>query len=361
MLDHRLAERDGAMTMPQSRTDDPAQVKPILTRRGFLWGLTGVSLAGFWISPALSQNNPDPIATQAWLAEWVAQGIFKRAWLHDLLAPLTPDVRVLNLMDHQAEAKPYHLYRKIFINDRRIRRGRHQMIQNRSLLRRIQRHFRVPTEIVVALWGLESDFGSHSGQFFVLRTLYTLAAHYPRRAPYFREELRHFLLLCREEGWNPRTLKGSYAGALGQMQMMPGTFRRYAVDFNGDGKRDAFHGRSDILASIAAFLVGHGWNFEGMMAISLNKHENPDLNAILSPSLKEMRPWKAWQKLGVSLPAHSKNPGPDEQAALIRLEERRGSRYDVVFGNFRVITQWNRSNRFAMVVQELANALKEAP
>ncbi|MEO5341632.1 MAG: lytic murein transglycosylase [Magnetococcus sp. MYC-9] len=329
---------------------------PLRARR---WGWLGALLL-FWGGAAWA-NTHSPTATHAWLAEWVTQGDFEQEWLDALLAPLVPDPQVVRLMDSQAEAKPYYQYRKNFINDTRIRRGRERMRLHRELLQRIQKQFDVPAEVVVALWGVESDYGRNSGGFSVLRSLYTLAAEYPRRAAFFREELRQFLLLCREEGWDPRTPEGSFAGALGQMQMMPGTLRKYAVDFSGDGKRDAFHNPADVLASIASFLAGHSWKQEAVMSIPLNQEINPDLTSLYSPSLGDMRPWQAWQEKGITLQEGDKNPEPNEPAALIRLEEQQGSRYYMVFGNFKVITQWNRSSRFAMVVRELADALRQTP
>ncbi len=313
-----------------------------------------------WGTPSLADDHP-PTVTQPWLAEWVNRGEFDAAWLNTLLAPLTPDPRVLHLMDSQAEAKPYYLYRKNFINAQRIQSGREQMRLHHDLLQRIQKKFHVPPEMLVALWGVESDFGRHAGGFSVLRSLYTLAAHYPRRASFFQEELRQFLLLCREEGWDPQVPEGSYAGAIGQMQMMPSTLRAYAVDFSGDGKRDIFHNPSDVLASIASFLAGHEWNPGGILSIQLNQKINPDLGTLISPSLDAMRPWQEWQEKGIVLTAKDKKPDPNEPAALIRLEEQQGSRYYMVFGNFKVITRWNRSSRFAMVVHELADLLRRKP
>ncbi|MEO5351440.1 MAG: lytic murein transglycosylase, partial [Magnetococcus sp. YQC-3] len=277
-----------------------------------LWGwLVAVFLLIAWNGHALAAQE-SPTAEQEWLAEWVNRGEFERAWLDTLLAPLTPDPRVLRLMDRQAEAKPYYLYRKNFINEQRIQRGRALLREHRTLLQRIRQQFDVPPEIVVTLWGVESDFGRSAGDLSVLRTLYTLAAHYPRRAPFFREELRHFLLLCREEGWDPHEPEGSYAGAFGQMQMMPSTLRTYGVDFNNDGKRDVFNDTGDILASIASFLARHGWKPDGIMSIQLNKKGNPDLSTLVSPSLNAMRPWQEWQEMGILLGAQDENPDPNE-------------------------------------------------
>ncbi|MBF0127897.1 MAG: lytic murein transglycosylase [Magnetococcales bacterium] len=323
------------------------------------WGGLLLSLFLGWVAPAWAE--PNPTTAQPWLAEWVQQGTFEQSWLDTLLTPLTPDPQVIRLMESQAEAKPYYLYRKNFINDRRIRRGREQMRTHRALLQRIRKTYPVPSEFLVALWGVESDFGNNAGGFSVLRSLYTLAAAYPRRARFFQDELRHFLILCQEEGWDPRTPEGSFAGALGQMQMMPSTLRKYATDFNGNGKRDIFDDPADVLASIASFLTGHGWNPQGILSIQLNKKTNPDLEPLFSPALNEMQPWHFWLDKGLTLSARDKNPEPNEPAALIRLEEQQGFRYHVVFGNFKIITQWNRSSRFAMAVRELADQLRQEP
>lgn len=315
---------------------------------------------GLGHSPSSQTETPvekDMVARHAWLAEWVAQDGFDRKQLNQLLGSLTPHQRVLHLMDHQAESKPYYAYRALLINDNRIQRGRNRMRRHGILLRRIQWRYHVPREILTALWGLESDYGGNMGGFQVLRTLYTLAVHYPRRAVFFQSQLREFLLLCRDEGWDPRVPKGSYAGAMGQVQMIPGTMRRYAVDFDGDGKRDIFHKTADVLASIASFLEGHGWRPDGPIAMPVAPR--PGLEQWVSPSLKEMRPWRQWRAEGIQPAPGVSEPGAEEPAALIMLAEETGPRYHMVFGNFRVITRWNRSARFAMVVRELAARLRE--
>ncbi len=350
---------DNTLQNGLSRRVKQVRKRTLPLRHLLLGSGVGLLLAIFCSPYALAANSTDPTVSQPWLAEWVAQGTFEEGWLNTLLAPLTPDPRVVRLMDNQAEAKPYYLYRKNFINQRRIQRGHQLMRTHRTLLQQIQEQYHVPAEVVVALWGVESDFGRSAGGFSILRSLYTLATEYPRRANFFRDELRHFLQLCQEEGWDPRQIKGSFAGAIGQMQMMPSTLRQYAVDFSGDGKRDIFNNPADVLASIASFLAGHHWDPDGILAVQLKKKKNMDLSSLVSPSLNEMQPWQTWQERGVSLSPQDKKPDPNEPAALIRLEEQQGSRYYVVFGNFKVITQWNRSSRFAMVVRELAEAFRK--
>ncbi|MBF0273302.1 MAG: lytic murein transglycosylase [Magnetococcales bacterium] len=296
------------------------------------------------------------LAAHSWLLSWIERDGFERGWLVGLLAPLEPDSKVLYLMNHQTEAKPYHEYRALVINWRRIRVGRTLLRRHRGILEEVEGYFQVPPEIVVALWGLESDFGNNMGRFNVLRTLYTLAAHYPRRADYFRSELREFLLLCREEGWDPRVPTGSYAGAMGQVQMMPGSLRKHAVDFNRDGRRDLMGNVTDVLASIASFLHGHGWCGGGRLVQSLEP--GPGLETLVVTAAGARKPWREWRDLGIVWPEGGVPPAPEERLALIVLEERDGPRYYMTFMNFWVITRWNRSNRFAMAVCEFARELR---
>lgn len=333
-----------------------------VNRRKFLGGLSGGLL--FLIKPNLllanSGDSPpkkDLISTHDWLLSLVEKDGFDRTQLNTLLSPLTPDSRVVRLMNNQAESLPYHLYRKHVLNDLRIKKGQDRMLNHRQVLLQIEKQFQVPATILVALWGIESDFGDNVGHFSVLRTLYTLSTHYPRRAPFFQRQLRQFLLLCREEGWNPSVPKGSYAGAMGQVQMIPGTLRQYAVDFNGDGKRDVFHTIEDILASIATFLHKKGWNHHEKLSLPLN--QTSQLSTMVSSTLSDMPPWKMWRAQGVLLADPTLEPPLKEPAALIRLEEKGHLGYHMVFGNFRVITRWNRSNRFAMVVREFADHLQK--
>lgn len=291
-----------------------------------------------------------------WLLPLVEKDKFDRKWLHDLLQGLPKVKKVIRLMDHQAEAKPYFKYRKLFITPRVIAKGRAMKKKHARLIKRVEARFGAPGEVFVALWGIESRFGKRQGAHRVLPALFTLAASYTRRAEFFRGEFRAFLLLCREEGWDPTAMKGSYAGAMAQVQMIPSTMRRYAIDFDGNGKRDVFHQVDDALASIANFLVGHGWEKDGLYTFPVPTRS--DLaKKVTTPTLAHMRPWREWRAEGFEPPPGAREPRDDEPAGLIKLAEEHGTRYHMVFNNFRVITRWNRSRRFAMVVHELSQAL----
>ncbi|MEO5347597.1 MAG: lytic murein transglycosylase [Magnetococcus sp. YQC-9] len=329
-------------------------------RRALLHGVLGAGLLGLlpwgWGERGEAWADEAWWSRHAWLKPWIEQDGLDPDWLEKLLAPLEPDGKVLHLMDHQTEAKPYFEYRALVLNWRRIDIGARLLKRHKSILTEIEGIYRVPPEIVVALWGLESDFGNNQGRFNVLRTLYTLASRYPRRADYFQSELRAFLLLCREEGWDPKRPKGSYAGAMGQVQMMPSSLRRHAVDFNRDGRRDVVGDVTDSLASIASFLFNHGWCADGALCQELPTR--PELAGWVSSSAAARRPWREWRAMGIEWPQMGREPDPDEGLALIVLEERDGPRYYMTFMNFWVITRWNRSNRFAMVVCEFARELQ---
>ncbi|MBF0342475.1 MAG: lytic murein transglycosylase [Magnetococcales bacterium] len=333
---------------------------PGMDRRGMLRLLTGCSVAALgpwsWSGSVWSATAEGWITRYPWLLSWIEKDGFDRVWLEGLLSHLEPDPKVLYLMDHQTEAKPYHEYRSLVLNWRRVNTGRTLLKRHRSILAEVEGYYRVPPEIVVALWGLESDFGNNMGGFNVLRTLYTLAAHYPRRAAFFQEELREFLLLCREEGWDPKKPKGSYAGAMGQVQMMPGSLRRHAVDFNHDGRRDVIRDVADTLGSIAAFLHDHGWCEEGRLVQQLPVRTG--LAELVTTFSGKRQSWQSWRELGIVWPGETGEPGEEESLALIVLEEQDGPRYYMTFMNFWVITRWNRSNRFAMVVREFAQELR---
>lgn len=345
--------KDERASFPDQGRDAFRKRQPCLFhRRLLLQGLAGVILLPVPLLAQTPSTDHPFIRQYPWMRPWVASGEFDPAWLAGWLGKIKPDPRVVHWMDRQAEAKPYHHYRKLFVTDTRIRKGKEQRLRQAETLAVVEKKFQVSAPVVVALWGIESNYGTTIGRYSVLRTLFTLSTLYPRRAEFFRRQLRYFLLLCRKEGFSPDRLMGSYAGAMGQVQMIPETLHHYAVDFDGDGRRDVFHSTADVLASIASFLHGHGWEEEGLY--TLEPVQNPNLEPLVSSSLQQMKPWRWWQDQGVALEVGASQPHPETLVALIKLEERDGVRYHLVFNNFRVITRWNRSVRFAMVVHELA-------
>lgn len=267
--------------------------------------------------------------------------------------------KVLVLMDRQWEAKPYYKYWPIFITDSVIQTGKAKVLEHKSTLDRIENELGVDREVVIAIWGIESKFGRHSGQYNVFRTLNTLFDAYPRRSTFFRKQLVHFLLLCRENDMNPHEIYGSYAGAFGQTQFIPSSFREYAVSFDGDKRRDVFNSTKDILASIANYLRRYHWVLDAPIYYDIGNELNSEI--LISANLKGRKGRVDRQTIeksqGVKLPP----PPANKKLSIVGLEvapkKGGGFRYVAGYPNFHAITAWNHSNRYAMAVTQLAEAI----
>ncbi len=269
--------------------------------------------------------------------------------------------RVLELMDKQWEARPYYRYAPLFLTRDKIATGRKKLGRYKKLLDRIEKEIGVDREIVIAIWGIESRYGTRQGRFNVLQTLNTLFAAYPRRSKFFRKQLIAFLVLCRENNVNPKTVKGSYAGAFGQTQFIPTSFRAYAVSFDGDDRRDVWNSVPDVLASIANYLKHFHWTLDAPVYAELG-YTLKD-KQLIAAKLKGRRgrvPWSVVRKAqGIDLP-----PSPhNKPLAIVALELPPGGkyffRYIAAYPNFQAITEWNHSSRYAMAVSELAEAITE--
>jgi membrane-bound lytic murein transglycosylase B len=286
---------------------------------------------------------------------------FSQSDLDHLFMEVTIDRKVLELMDKQFEAKPYNEYRLLFITPAVIAIGKEKLQEHKVLLDRIESTLGVNREIVVAIWGIESRFGTHQGHYPVFTTLNTLFDAYPRRSAFFRKELIQFLLLCKENQIDPLDVRGSYAGAFGQTQFIPSSFREYAISFDGDNRIDVFSSIDDILASIANYLHRFHWTLNAPVYRDIG-HELKS-QELISVSLKGRKERVSWQTVcktqGITLP-----PTPEgSDLSIVGLEvspdDGGGYRYIAGYRNFQAITEWNHSNRYAMVVSELAEAIKQ--
>ncbi len=268
--------------------------------------------------------------------------------------------KVLVLMDTQWEAKPYYQYRPRFITRSVIREAKKKLKKHKDILDRIEEEIGVDREVVIAIWGIESRFGTYSGGFNVFQTLNTLFDAYPRRSDFFRKELVEFLILCKENHYNPRMITGSYAGAFGQTQFIPSSFRTYAVSFDGDERRDVFNSIDDILASIANYLHFFHWTLDAPLYIDIGKTlTGPEVIKANSKGRKGVVDYLTVQKeQAIALPI----PQANRPLTIVDLEidpkKGGGKRYIAGYPNFQAITEWNHSNRYAMAVSELAEAIR---
>ncbi len=300
---------------------------------------------------------------QAFVADVSAEHDLDPARIGALLAEARYSQAVIDAMTRPYEAKPWFVYRPIFLTPQRISDGRVFLGENRALLDRAQARWGVPAEVITAILGIETNYGRTMGRHRVIDALSTLGFAYPPRADFFRGELTQLLLLSREEGLDPLAIHGSYAGAVGQAQFIPSSYRAYAVDFDGDGRRDLWQSRADAIGSIANYLAEHGWQPGAPVAAPARLAAGPPAEVAIAGRA----PSTPTQTLG-NLRAQGIEADPgladDLRAALIGLQREHADNaaeppqeYWLGFDNFYAITRYNHSNLYAMAVHQLSRAI----
>ena len=301
------------------------------------------------------QDNPD---VQVFIDNMVKQHQFNRQQLETLFAQAEKREDILEAIARPAEkTKPWYEYRKIFLTPKRIEGGVDFWKENADILQRAGKQYGVDPAIIVAIIGVETRYGGNTGSYRVIDSLSTLAFAYPPRSKFFRSELEQFLILAREEDVDTRTAKGSYAGAMGYGQFIPSSYRAYAVDFSGDGKRDLWNSLDDIIGSVANYFHRHGWQAGEPVA---NKVTSSTSIAATQIS-KKLKPGKKTAGDFASEGITSTPPLPDQQpVALLKLEQSDKPEYWLTSKNFYVITRYNRSPLYAMAVYQLSEAIQDA-
>ena len=324
-----------------------------------------VSVAQPSLAVAAKKNTVPTLAESATAKEFIAemheQHGFDAAELGRQFAAVRSNAVVLRAIQPAAvpeQQRSWLRYRARFLNERRLSYGLKFWEQHGATLARAQALYGVPQEIIVAIIGVETEYGRNTGNFRVLEALATLAFDYPPRAPFFRSELEQFLLLARENGIEPLDYKGSYAGAIGIPQFMPSSQRRYAVDFDGDGHIDLRGSATDAIGSVASFLSMHGW--QPGSAIALPAGVDGDTRELVAAGIK---PWLSLREIrdkGVQPLIADDAALADLPVALIDLvTPDQPTEYWLGFDNFYVITRYNRSSFYAMSVFLLAESLRE--
>jgi membrane-bound lytic murein transglycosylase B len=261
--------------------------------------------------------------------------------------------KVIELDRHQPEHKlTFGEFIAKFVTPQRTEEGRRALAENWPLLERVHRSFRVQPRFVVALWGIESAFGKITGNYFVPAALATLA-YDGRRGALFRAELIDALRILDAGHIRIDAMLGSWAGAMGQCQFMPSTFLRYAVDFDGDGRRDIWGDRADVLGSIANYIGQLGWRGDEGWGRAVSVPPNFDAR---STGLDVRRPVSEWGRLGVR-PLNAAPLAGREMLASVVLPDGAGGPALLVYDNFRAIMRWNKSTFFAAAVGYLADSL----
>ena len=298
---------------------------------------------------------------RSFITELAANDGFDARELTDTLRQVRQQPKVLAAMSRPLVSPPkWFEYAPQFLSARRITGGVEFWAANAFILDRAEHQFGVPAEVIVAIIGVETFYGRNTGSYRVVDALATLAFDYPRRAEFFRRELRQFLLMSREQGVSPLAATGSFAGAMGLPQFMPGSFRSYAVDYNTDGRIDLWNAPEDAIGSVGRYLAEHDWRAGQRVdaPIVLTPDASERLAGKLDGGLSERRPLDAWAAEGVDTGALIDIS--DDPAGLLMLEENNGPRYRFVFHNWYVLTRYNKSRLYASAVWALAKAVKSA-
>jgi len=335
---------------------------PDTFRQGMERPLPPISRRAVWLAAlgaAIGCAAPARAVTESfdeWLkglrAEAQAQGI-STATLDAALDGVRPDPRVIELDRSQPEfTLTFQEYLDRVVPEARVQEGRERMGQYKELLSKVSAKYGVQPRFIIALWGVESDFGRKPGSFNVISALATLA-HDGRRSAFFRKELLAALHILEDRHVTPERMLGSWAGAMGQSQFMPTSFRRYAVDFDGDGRRDIWSAEADVFASIANYLASFRWRGDQPWGRAVRLPDGFD------PGLadgKVEKPISEWRAIGVRRADGGELPGRDLIASVVLPGGRNGPAF-IVYPNYKVILYWNRSTYFATAVGLLADQI----
>lgn len=297
--------------------------------------------------------NENPIIIE-FIDQLVKKDKFDRGALVELFAEVKVYPEIIDKMNRPAEAWPWHRYRNIFLKQKRIDQGVEFWNENEALLLKAEKELGVDAQVIVGILGVETRYGRTTGGYRVIDALTTITVDYPRRSKYFKKELRHVLLLAREENKNPLDFMGSYAGAMGKAQFMPSSYRSYAVDFNKDGHRDLIGNTEDAVGSIASYLNKHGWKFR--QPITARATVNGDkFHKYVKKGMKPKVKMADIEKYGVMTKAIISG---EMKASLIELEQKETKEYWLGLKNFYAITRYNHSNLYAMAVFQLSEEIK---
>ena len=316
-----------------------------------LFFLTTVATAAPSVAPAPALEH----SVNVFIDEMAAKHGFDRGELERVFGRIRSSAKIVELMDRQAKRKPWQDYRALFVNREKITHGFRFWRNNAAKLAEARAKYGVPEEVIIAVIGIETHYGKNTGRFRVLEALTTLAFDYPKRSKMFRLELEHYLLLAREETMALATPRGSYAGAMGIAQFMPGSYRRYAIDFDGDGKRDLFENASDAIGSVANYLTAHGWQRGEPVAVPANVERSAATSFEASKLSTRVR-LDELKIRGVTV--SGVYPG-EKEAIPLALHNREGAEYWLGFDNFCVITRYNNSVYYAMAVYQLSRELRK--
>jgi len=293
---------------------------------------------------------------QAFIENMVIKYDFDKEELSNILLNSTSQEKILNAISRPAEKTlTWNEYRNIFLKKERINAGARFWQEHQITLDKISKQTGVNIEILVGIIGVETYFGRITGGYRVIDALTTLAFDYPKRSRFFTKELEEFLLLTKEENMNPFDATGSYAGAMGSPQFMPSSYRAYAVDTDGDGKRDIWNNWSDVIGSIANYFIVHGWQEGNEVIVPAFESDAITKERItIKNGLKATETIMSLKSKGISFDTNMKQ---DHPAELLHLEQKNSNDYWVAMHNFFVITKYNHSIMYGLAVHQLGQEI----
>lgn len=309
------------------------------------------------IQPMIS--NPE---VQEFIQHMVKHYQFDQHQLTKLFNQTYKQQSIIDRMEKPYEALPWYKYKKLFITKSHIEKGVKFWQDNQKALALAEQKYGVPPEIIIAIHGVETRYGTHKGKDQVFESLATLAFEYPKRAKFFKKELEEFLLLAKEQNWDPASIRGSYAGAMGNPQFIPSSYRQYAVDFNNNGKRDLINSIEDSIGSVANYFAMHGWQKnQPVIEPAIAKGDGFKNIKTSNNNPKPSYTYQELTKNGLNFKdSNFKLATKAQNLALISLEEQDSMDHYIAMNNFYVITRYNHSKHYAKAVYDLSQAIKQA-
>jgi membrane-bound lytic murein transglycosylase B len=315
--------------------------------------MLGSNILVLWSGLIFGADYAEHPMVEPFVQEMVAESKFDEQLLRTWISDASRKGSILDAIQRPAEkTKEWFEYKELFITEKRIAAGKEFLIANAEAFAKAEKTYGVPKEIIAAIIGVETFYGRQTGSYRVLDALATLAFDYPQR-PIFWRELKSFFLMAREEGLDPLVLKGSYAGAMGLGQFIPSSYRSYAVDFDGDGKKDIWDNPTDAIGSVANYFKQHGWKTGEPVIEKVTLHD-PLIDQQANDNLEPTLMLSDWYKLGVDIPKKL----PEQKAAFFRYQLEDGVDYYLGLNNFYTITRYNHSRLYAMAIYQLSQALK---
>jgi len=315
--------------------------------------------AGLFVSSSWAASVGS-YAERADVKQFVAEFAKKHQWkeseLMTIIAQGEKKQKILDAISRPAEKRlNWGQYRNIFLEPQRIQQGVAFWKEHKALIEEISEQYQVAPDIIMAIIGVETRYGRLTGGYRVLDSLLTLGFDYPKRGKFFRGQLEQFLLLSKEQGLDATQLTGSYAGAMGYGQFIPGSYRSFAVDYDKDGVADIWNNPADAIASVANYFAKHKWTYGDLVAVPVTLAKGQSIDEqLITGSVKPKKTVAQLRKAGVPI---GRQIADTEKVALMKFETAEGVEYWLGFDNFYTITRYNHSQLYAMAAFQFSKLL----